>query len=83
MPLKQLLALVFAIASGLAFVLLTHHIIRLPSESFWSNPLSIYENYALGIAIVFSVPYPMWTAALILLLYMGLVYWIWRKIFRL
>lgn len=83
MPLKQLLALVFAIASGFTLVLLAHNMIRLPSEPFWSTPLSIYENFALALAVAFSLPYPMWTAALILLLWMGLVYWIWRKIFRL
>ncbi|HKK74521.1 MAG TPA: hypothetical protein VJ953_05585 [Saprospiraceae bacterium] len=82
MPIKQILALAFAVASGFTMVLFTHSMIKLPSEPFWSTPQSIYENYALAMALAFSVPYPMWTSAGILLLMMLLVYWIWRKILR-
>lgn len=82
MSIKQILALTFALASGITLILFTHSMIKLPSEAFWSTPASIYENYALAMVLAFSLPYPMWTSAAILFLVMFGVYWIWRKLLR-
>lgn len=80
MAIKKALPITFAITTGLTILLFTHSMIKLPSEPFWSTPFSIYENYALALAVTFSIPFPMWTSAAILLVVMVLVYWIWRKL---
>lgn len=77
---KRILALVFSSAVGIGIVLFAHAAIKLPSEPFWSSVASIYENYALALAIAFSIPYPMWTAGILLLVIMALVYLLIRRL---
>jgi hypothetical protein len=82
MAIKKIIPPIFALATGITILLFTHSMIKLPSEPFWSTPYSIYENYALAMAVALSIPYPIWTSAVVLLLIMLLVYWIWRKLLR-
>lgn len=79
---SKTIALLYGLFVVITIVLFTHAMIKLPSEAFWSTPLSIYENYALAMALAFSLPAPFWTAMLILIL-IGLInYWIAYQILR-
>lgn len=72
----QKIALVYAVLVAGAIMLLSHAIIKLPSEAFWSSLQSIYENYALAVTLAFSLPYPYWSAGVILLLIAAVNYWL-------
>lgn len=79
---SKIIALLYGLFVVIAIVLFTHTMIKLPSEAFWSSPLSIYENYALAMALTFSLPAPFWTAMFVLLL-IGLInYWVAYRILR-
>jgi hypothetical protein len=78
---RQVLALSIALLAGIGVVLFAHVAIKLPSEPFWSTITSIYENYALAIAVAFSVPYPMWVAGVVLVIMMALVYGLSYRLF--
>lgn len=78
----KIIALIYSLLVILAIVFFTHAMIKLPSEAFWSTPLSIYENYALAMALAFSLPAPMWTALLVLIL-IGLInYWLAKRVLQ-
>lgn len=82
MPKAKIIALIYSLMVAIAIVLFTHAMIKLPSETFWSTPLSIYENYALAMALAFSLPAPFWTAMLVLLLVILINYGLAYRILR-
>lgn len=79
---SKIIALLYGLFVVIAIVLFTHTMIKLPSEAFWSSPLSIFENYALAMALAFSLPAPFWTAMLILILIGFINYWLAYRILR-
>jgi hypothetical protein len=78
----QKTALVYGLLVAAAIMFCTHAIIKLPSEAFWSSLQSIYENYALAMTLAFSLPYPYWSAGILLLLIAAVNYWIAYRILR-
>ncbi|GAB5555615.1 MAG: hypothetical protein Sapg2KO_52060 [Saprospiraceae bacterium] len=78
----KIIGLIYSLFVVLTIVLFTHSMIKLPSEAFWSTPLSIYENYALAMALAFSLPAPFWTALLVLILIGLFNYWLAKRVLR-
>ena len=78
----KIIALIYSLMVAVTVVLFTHAMIKLPSEAFWSTPLSIYENYALAMALAFSLPASFWTAMLVLVVIILINYGLAYRILR-
>lgn len=86
MILKRI-SLFLALAFSLSQILIVHSLVKLREEPFWANPIEIYENFAFGVALGFSLPAPR-ISAVVFLLFTGWLsyrvsYWTLRKLNRL
>ncbi|NRB64926.1 MAG: hypothetical protein HRU40_18210 [Saprospiraceae bacterium] len=75
----KLISLFLALFFCILQVLFVHRMTLLPEEPFWTNPLTICDNFVFGILMAFSPRYPNVTAVLLVLItgYLTYRFWLW------
>lgn len=83
LPIKNILPWVLAIALTFFLLFTVHSLAKLPDEPLWASPALWLENWEFAIGVGLGLPYPQLTAPVMLLLVLGINYWIIKKVLNL
>lgn len=79
---KNILSWTLAIAVTVLQLFVVHRLAKLPDEPLWASPALVLENWEFAVGVGLGLPHPEWTAPILLLIVLGLNYFIIRGMIK-